>query len=77
MNVNSQTETLQSTSLQAPQVLFLKRTRVCVCVCVHMLICGENIEMKMSSDLKNKYINFNMNPFYGKLLFIAVTIFVF
>lgn len=73
MNVNSQTETLQSTSLQAPQVLFLKRTRVCV----HMLICDENIEMKMSSDLKNKCINFNINPLYGKLLFVAVTIFVF
>jgi len=31
VSVNSQTETLQTTSLQAPQVLFLKTTPLCLC----------------------------------------------
>lgn len=48
MNVNSQTETLQTT-LQAPQVLVLKPMHLFL-----LLICAENIEVKMSPDVKNK-----------------------
>lgn len=47
MNVNSQTETLQT--LQAPQVLVLKPMHLFL-----LLICAENIEVKMSPDVKNK-----------------------
>lgn len=36
VNVNSQTETLQTTSLQAPQVLFLKQYCHAVCLSANL-----------------------------------------